>query len=287
MKLTPFLFLSLATVAAPVALAADVGISISVGEPGFYGSIDIGGAPPPVLVQPQPIIAEPAPAVVVGEPIYLHVPPEHISRWQWYCRQYNACGRPVYFVQDRWYNEVYVPHYREHHAYREERYNAAGLQPARPAQGNPWLQGSQRYESVSYGPPSPPADRNHWGEGFRANMPSTSSGQEGGQGRNHWFQHNEPNNPPLVQPAASERGNPWLQGTQRHLAAPTAKTDTRERGPWVDHTSYGFAPTKSVNNYRPQTTAWGDHEGRHEEKEGKREPNGAPDSRDNREHYQW
>jgi uncharacterized protein YcfJ len=26
--------------------------------------------------------------------------------------QYNACGRPVYFVDDRWYNDVYVPHYR-------------------------------------------------------------------------------------------------------------------------------------------------------------------------------
>jgi len=29
-----------------------------------------------------------------------------------YCPKYNACGRPVYFVRDRWYNEVYVPQYQ-------------------------------------------------------------------------------------------------------------------------------------------------------------------------------
>ncbi len=31
--------------------------------------------------------------------------------------------RPVYFVQDRWYNDVYVPRYRERHGYREARYD--------------------------------------------------------------------------------------------------------------------------------------------------------------------
>ena len=28
---------------------------------------------------------------------------------------YGACGRPVYFVQENWYNDVYVPAYRERH----------------------------------------------------------------------------------------------------------------------------------------------------------------------------
>ena len=36
-------------VAAP-AFAGDVGVSISVGEPGFYVRIDIGGLPPPRVV---------------------------------------------------------------------------------------------------------------------------------------------------------------------------------------------------------------------------------------------
>ena len=42
-------------VAAPV-FAADVGVSVSVGQPGFYGRIDIGGMPPPRLVYAQPIV---------------------------------------------------------------------------------------------------------------------------------------------------------------------------------------------------------------------------------------
>ena len=98
---------------AGLALAADVGVSISVGQPGFYGRIDIGNAPPPQVVYPQPVVI--APVAVAPEPIYLRVPPGHQKRWGRYCRRYNACDRPVYFVRDGWYNEVYVPHYREHH----------------------------------------------------------------------------------------------------------------------------------------------------------------------------
>jgi uncharacterized protein YcfJ len=103
-------------VAAP-AFAADVGVSVSVGQPGFYGRIDIGGMPPPRLVYAQPIIVAPAPrGVVVDEPIYLRVPPGHAKHWRKHCMQYNACGRQVYFVDDRWYNDVYVPRY--HGGYR-------------------------------------------------------------------------------------------------------------------------------------------------------------------------
>jgi hypothetical protein len=43
------------------------------------------------------------------------VPPGHAKHWNKHCRKYNACGQPVYFVQDRWYQQVYVPRYREIH----------------------------------------------------------------------------------------------------------------------------------------------------------------------------
>ena len=98
------------------AMAADVGVSISVGQPGFYGRIDIGNVPPPVLMYPQPVIIQPAPVAVVRQPIYLHVPPGHAKDWRRYCARYAACGQPVYFVQDRWYNEVYVPQYQQRYA---------------------------------------------------------------------------------------------------------------------------------------------------------------------------
>lgn len=95
------------------AAATDVGVSVSVGQPGFYGRIDIGSFPRPVLLYPEPIIVRPA--GIIYAPIYLHVPPGQAKKWHSYCGQYNACGRPVYFVQDRWYNDVYVPEYRARH----------------------------------------------------------------------------------------------------------------------------------------------------------------------------
>lgn len=107
-------------VASAQAFAADVGVSVTIGQPGFYGRIDIGDYPypQPVLVYPEPVIIH-RPAGVVYEPIYMRVPPGHAKRWRYYCGRYNACGQPVYFVQDRWYNEVYVPQYRERHGDRE------------------------------------------------------------------------------------------------------------------------------------------------------------------------
>ena len=102
---------ALATVTIP-AFAADVGVSVSVGQPGFYGRIDIGNAPPPQLIYAEPLVIQRV--EVVRQPIYLHVPPGHEKNWRKHCRKYNACGQPVYFVQHDWYNQVYVPHYREH-----------------------------------------------------------------------------------------------------------------------------------------------------------------------------
>jgi hypothetical protein len=113
----------LAAAAAAPALAADVGVSVSVGQPGFYGRIDIGNTyPQPVLMYPQPVVIQPAPVAMVQQPIYLHVPPGHAKNWAKHCGKYNACGQRVYFVQDNWYNNVYVPAYRQHGGgyYRED-----------------------------------------------------------------------------------------------------------------------------------------------------------------------
>ena len=105
---------------APVASATDVGVSVQVGQPGFYGRIDIGNAPRPMLVYPEPILVQPARIAVVRQPIYLHVPPGQAKNWSKHCYKYAACDQPVYFVQDRWYEDVYVPRYRS--AHRSERH---------------------------------------------------------------------------------------------------------------------------------------------------------------------
>jgi len=101
-----------ATITTP-ALAADVGVSISIGQPGFYGRLDIGDFPPPQLIYPQPVIVERV--VVERPPVYLRVPPGHAKNWRKHCREYNACGERVFFVHDDWYEREYVPRYQEKH----------------------------------------------------------------------------------------------------------------------------------------------------------------------------
>jgi hypothetical protein len=91
----------------------NVGVSIGINQPGVYGRIDIGNYPQPQLVYPQPvIIAAPRVAVVAPPPVYLYVPPGHQKNWAKHCGRYNACGQPVYFVQETWVRE----RYEEQHA---------------------------------------------------------------------------------------------------------------------------------------------------------------------------
>ena len=115
-------FLIVATFAAVAcsAGAADVGVSVSIGQPGFYGRIDIGNTPQPQLIYASPVIIQQVPVNVVRQPIYLRVPPGHEKKWDKHCRKYNACGQPVYFVQQDWYTNVYAPGYRSEHREHHE-----------------------------------------------------------------------------------------------------------------------------------------------------------------------
>jgi hypothetical protein len=101
--------------AASSALATDVAVSITMGQPGYYGRVDIGGFPPPTVIYAEPIVIQSPTVGVVRRPVYLHVPPGHAKDWGKHCRKYNACGQPVLFVEDRWYNDTYVPAYGEKH----------------------------------------------------------------------------------------------------------------------------------------------------------------------------
>jgi len=105
-----------------VALAGDAHVSVTMGAPGFYGRIDVGGLPhPPALIFPHPVVIAPVPiGVPVPAPVYFHVPPGHEKNWAKHCGAYHACGRPVFFVRNAWYNDVYVPAYREKHGHGGE-----------------------------------------------------------------------------------------------------------------------------------------------------------------------
>jgi hypothetical protein len=111
-----FLIVGLLAIASSTASATDVGVSISIGQPGFYGRIDIGDYPypQPRFIYNRPIIVHHH-IDVYEEPLYLRVPLGHAKNWSRYCSRYNACGHPVYFVQDSWYHNEYAPIYRERH----------------------------------------------------------------------------------------------------------------------------------------------------------------------------
>lgn len=98
--------------------AADVGVAISVGDPGYYGRIDIGDVPRPRILYSRPVIVERVRAR--QEPIHLHVRPGHARHWKRHCHQYNACGQRVYLVNDHGYETVYVDHYRQRRSERRD-----------------------------------------------------------------------------------------------------------------------------------------------------------------------
>jgi hypothetical protein len=98
--------------AAPVFAGTNIGVSIGINQPGVYGRIDLGNYPPPALVYPQPVVIAPTPVAVYQQPIYLYVPVVYQQNWGHYCGRYNACGQPVYFVQEQWV--------REHHRHGYE-----------------------------------------------------------------------------------------------------------------------------------------------------------------------
>jgi len=119
MRAISYLTAGLILAAVAAAGPAQAQVSLSVGTPGFFGAIDIGGAPPPDLVYQQPMAIQPVP--MGAAPLYLYVPPYQYASWGSYCGMYNACGRPVYFVNQSWYDRVYVPHYRSHRGYYDQR----------------------------------------------------------------------------------------------------------------------------------------------------------------------
>ena len=100
------------------ALGTDVSASIGISQPGLYGQINIGDFPRPAVIYAQPVWVQRTPQVVHVQPIYLRVPPGHEKHWSKHCGKYGACGRPVYFVREDWYQTQYVPRYanQQHYA---------------------------------------------------------------------------------------------------------------------------------------------------------------------------
>lgn len=151
---------------AVASLSASAQVSISIGQPGYYGRVDIGSfAPPPVVYGPPVIVTR----GYVGEPIYLRAPLEHRRHWSRYCGRYGACGQRVLFVRDDWYRNSYAPRYREHYG-----------------RGGPgWHDGPRHgfYDGRGHGGPGRGPDRDHGGPGRDHGGPGHGGGHNGGPGR--------------------------------------------------------------------------------------------------------
>jgi len=107
------LFATLLATATVAALADGSQGHASIGQADYYGRLDFDDYPQPQVIYRHPIAIDKAPTN--RPPVYLRVPPGQTKNWSKYCREYNACGERVFFVQDNWYNRDYAPRYREYH----------------------------------------------------------------------------------------------------------------------------------------------------------------------------
>ena len=100
----------LTTLLATAPLQAQVGLTIQLGQPGYYGPVSPAGLGLNQLLYPQPMIGQPRYGTRAEsfQPLYLRVPPGQAKNWRNNCQRYGACDRKVYFVQDSWYNQTYV-----------------------------------------------------------------------------------------------------------------------------------------------------------------------------------
>jgi hypothetical protein len=108
------LFLIGALLVSAASGASAQNLSLQLGQTGYYGSIDLGNLRAPPVIYQQPMYIDRS-VRYTGAPVYMRVPPGHAKKWAKHCAAYNACGRPVYFVQDSWYNNTYAPQYRRSH----------------------------------------------------------------------------------------------------------------------------------------------------------------------------
>lgn len=99
---------------AVASLSASAQVSISVGQPGFFGRVELGAYAPPPLVYGPPVLVS---GSYVGDPVYLRVPLDQRRHWARYCGRYRACGQRVLFVRDDWYLNSYAPRYREYYGH--------------------------------------------------------------------------------------------------------------------------------------------------------------------------
>ncbi|WP_216903438.1 hypothetical protein [Synechococcus sp. CCY 9618] len=96
---------------------AQSALTLQLGQPGYYGQINLGNLAPPPVYYRRPLSISPPNSrnrwnQASFQPVYVRVPRNQVRDWRRYCGSYQACNRPVYFVRDEWYRNVYAPRVR-------------------------------------------------------------------------------------------------------------------------------------------------------------------------------
>jgi hypothetical protein len=95
-------------------------------DPGIYGRLNVSKFGHPPVIRREAVVANGAKHRTSSKPVYMHVAPGQEWHSQAYCRTYDACSVPVYFVTESWFVNVYLPTIGSRDG-REQRYriNAA------------------------------------------------------------------------------------------------------------------------------------------------------------------
>jgi hypothetical protein len=107
--------LALIAIGSAAPLLAEVSAPVTLGEPEFYGRLELDeGYYRPRVVHDRPVVLDRRFQNMA--PIYVRAPRDQYRDWRRHCAKYDACERPVYFVRDEWYTQIYAPRYRQLHA---------------------------------------------------------------------------------------------------------------------------------------------------------------------------
>jgi hypothetical protein len=157
---------------AVASLSASAQVTISIGQPGYYGRVDMGSFAPPPQVYGPPVLVS---GGYNGAPVYLRAPQSHRRHWSRYCGRYNACGQRVLFVRDDWYTNSYAPRYRTHYGHGGPGWRDGGRNGYYDGRGHG--RGPDHWRDRGHGGPG------RWDNGHHGGPGRGNDGHHGGPGR--------------------------------------------------------------------------------------------------------
>jgi hypothetical protein len=103
------------TLIALLSAAGQFALAAQAAEFSYFGPVDTSIAPEPGVIYERVVkAAKQKPGDIPqnirsAKVLYLHVPAGEERHWSAHCAKYQACEKPVLFVSEAWYQNVYLP----------------------------------------------------------------------------------------------------------------------------------------------------------------------------------